>query len=410
MFKKEILQNQEKIVNVELKQRNFDIQEIIDILKLNKIIALIGSRRAWKTFLTFQIVKELIKKWILEKEELVYIDFSSILKKEIDIEDILESYISIFPNKKPFFIFDEIQELTDFPQKLIALLNKNYNIIITGSNAHMLSREISTLLRWKVYTKEIFPLSFKEFLDFKGLDFSKNNILLDKPKYIYEFWEFLRWWWFPEITLTDNEVAKENILKSYLDVMIYKDLQDRYNIKNDYVLKFFIKRILGSFGKEVNISKIYNDLKSNNVKVSKDTLYNFYEYLTDIYLISPLNNYWSQIKWLKKVYLTDISFAFFARDADFWKRLENIIYKILKEKFSEIFFLKKNYEIDFYIPKINTYIQVVYTLNDENIERETKTLLKQSWKKILLYFEKTQDFKIEWIECMDCIEFLKIFH
>jgi len=65
----------------------------------------------------------------------------------------------------------------------------------------------------------------------------------------------------PEIVLTQNEFVKENILKNYLDVMIYKDLQDRYGIKNDFALKFFIKRILNTFSKELNINKIYNELK-----------------------------------------------------------------------------------------------------------------------------------------------------
>ncbi|MDP3380013.1 MAG: hypothetical protein Q8S84_00210 [bacterium] len=67
--------------------------------------------------------------------------------------------------------------------------------------------------------------------------------------------------------MTENEIVKENILKTYLDVMIYKDLQDRYSIKNDYVLKFFIKRVLSTFSKELNINKIYNELKGNNIKI-----------------------------------------------------------------------------------------------------------------------------------------------
>lgn len=394
MFKKEILENQKKILNVSLIKRNFDISEITDIFKLNKIIALIGSRRAWKTFLTFQIVKELIEKNLLDIEELVYIDFSWILKKDIDLNSLEEDYFSLFPDRKPLFIFDEIQELENFPEKLISLLNKWYKIIITWSNAHLLSKELSTILRWKVYSKEIFPLDFKEYLKFNDIWYTKNDLILNKSKYKYEFEKFLKWWGFPEIVLSDNEIVKENILKTYLDVMIYKDLQDRYNIKNDYVLKFFIKRVLSTFSKELNINKIYNELKSNNIKVSKDSLYNFYEYLDDIYLIWNLNNYWAQIKWLKKTYLIDVSFANFVWNDDLWKRFENFVYLELKKKYSEIFFLHKNYEIDFYIPIDNKYIQVVYNLNYENLERETKNLAKQNWEKILLYFEKDTNLNI----------------
>lgn len=395
MFKKEILENQKKILNVDLIERNFDIKELTDVFKLNKIIALIGSRRAGKTFLTFQIVKELIKKNKLSIENIVYIDFSWVLDKDIDLNYVEEEYFSLFPDKKPFFIFDEIQELENFPEKLLRLLNKWYKIIITWSNAHLLSKEISTILRWKVYDKEVFPLDFREYLRFNNIWYTKNDLILNKSKYKHEFEKFLKWWWFPEIVLTNNEIVKENILKTYLDIMIYKDLQDRYNIKNDYVLRFFIKRVLFTFGKELNINKIYNELKSNNIKISKDTLYNFYGYLGDIYLISNLNNYWAQIKWLKKTYLIDVSFANFVWNDDLWKRFENFVYLELKKKYSEIFFLKKNFEIDFYIPWENKYIQVIYNLNYENVERETKNLIKQGWERILLYFEKEESLKID---------------
>jgi hypothetical protein len=174
--------------------------------------------------------------------------------------------------------------------------------------------------------------------------------------------------------------------------MIYKDLQDRYKIKNDFALNFFIKRVLITFWKELNINKIFNELKSQQVKIWKDSLYNFYEYLHNIYLIQPLDNFWSRIKWLKKNYLIDVSFANLIWNSDFWQRFENFIFLELRKKYNEIYFLNKNYEIDFYIPVENKFIQIVYNLNYENLERETKNLLKQDWVKILIYFEKE-----EWI-------------
>lgn len=407
MLKKEILQNQKKILDLKLVKRNFDIDEIIDVFELNKIIALIWSRRAGKTFLTFQIVKELIEKNILKIENIIYIDFSSILNKNIDLDELVSDYFYLFPDKRPFFIFDEIQELDNFPEKVISLLNKWYKILITWSNAHLLSKEISTILRWKVYSKEIFPLNFLEYLKFNNISYSKNDLIINYSKYKLEFNNFLKWWGFPEIVLSKNEIIKENILKTYLDVMIYKDLQDRYNIKNDYVLKFFIKRVLSTFSKELNINKIYNELKSSNIKISKDSLYNFYEYLDDIYLISSLPNYWSQIKWLKKTYLIDVAFSNLLWNDDLWKRFENFVYLELSKKYSEVFFLNKTYEIDFYIPLEEKYIQVVYFLNYENLERETKYLAKQKWEKILLYFEKEKNLIIpDWIDLLSFSEFI----
>ena len=394
MFKKGILENQRKILELNLIKRDFDINEILEVLNLNKIICLVWPRRAGKTFLTFQITKELINKKIISLENIVYIDFSWILDKNIDLELVENSFFELFPDKKPFFIFDEIQELNNFPEKLIKLLNKWYNILITGSNAHLLSKEISTILRWKVYTKEVFPLSFKEFLKFKNINFSKNDLILNKPKYKHLFSQFLKWGGFPEITLTENEFVKQNILKTYFDIMIYKDLQNRYKIKNDFALSFFIKRVLVNFSKELNINKIFNELKSQWTKIWKDSLYNFYEYLQNIFLIEPLSNFWAKIKWFKKVYLVDVSFANLVWNNDLWQRFENIVFWELRKNYSEIYFLKKTYEIDFYIPSKNKYIQVVYNLNFENLKRETKNLLKQNWEKILIYFEKQEQLEI----------------
>lgn len=192
MFKKEILENQKRILDLKFIKRDFDLNEIVSVLGLNKIISLVWVRRAWKTFLTFQIVRWLIEKKILDLENIVYIDFSWILDKNLDLEKIEDSFFELFPDKKPFFIFDEIQELENFSEKLIKLLNKWYKILITWSNAHLLSRDISTILRWKVYTKEIFPLSFKEFLKFKNISFSKNDFILNKSRYKSEFQNFLQ--------------------------------------------------------------------------------------------------------------------------------------------------------------------------------------------------------------------------
>jgi len=376
-------------------------------LSLNKIISFIWSRRAGKTFLTFQLTKDLIERKIIDIENVVYIDFSWILNKNIDLESIQNSYFELFPDKKPFFIFDEIQELNNFSQKLIKILNKWYKILITWSNAHLLSKEISTILRWKVYTKEIFTLDFKDYLKFRNIKFSKNDLILNISKYKFEFTNFLKWWWFPEIVLVENEFVKENILKNYFDIMIYKDLQDRYKIKNDFALNFFIKRVLTTFWKELNINKIFNDLKSLQIKIWKDSLYNFYEYLHNIYLIEPVDNFWAKIKWLKKNYLIDVSFANLIWNNDFWQRFENFVFFELRKKYSEIYFLNKNYEIDFFIPLENKFIQVVYNLNYENVERETKNLFKQKWEKIIIYFEKEDWIKIdEWIKIIDFSDFI----
>jgi len=193
MFSKEILENQERIFQVALKERPFDVREIVQVWKLEKIVALVGSRRVGKTFLSFQILRNLVSTGQIEKEDILYFDFSSLLEKHINLDVLLDDYFTLFPERKPVCFFDEIQELENFPAKLIALKNRGFRILITGSNAHLLSRELSTILRGKVYTKEIFPLDFREFLSFREMVYTKNDSLKNTGKYKKMFLEYLEW-------------------------------------------------------------------------------------------------------------------------------------------------------------------------------------------------------------------------
>ncbi len=99
---------------------------------------------------------------------------------------------------------------------------------------------------------------------------------------------------FPELVLSTNENFRENILKDYLDILIYKDLLERYKIENEFVVRYLIKRLVSSNTKQVNINKIYNDLKSLNVKVGKTSLYNNLVYLENIFFIKQIPNYFSE--------------------------------------------------------------------------------------------------------------------
>lgn len=109
--------------------------------------------------------------------------------------------------------------------------------------------------------------------------------------------------------LVDNPAIKENLIKNYLNVLIYKDLIERYRIENEYVIKYLIRSLILSNTKEINVSKIFNELKSKNVSVSKNTLYNYVEYLENIFFIKKVTNYYSP-KGFYKIYLYDVSYTF----------------------------------------------------------------------------------------------------
>ena len=393
MLKEIILRFQQRIPTLEIKPRHINTRELQEALSLGKIVALLGPRRAGKTWITYQLVQTYIQQNIYTIEQIVYIDMWHMLDKKITGQAIIEAHQQLFGLDSGLIIIDEVQELEQFPEVLLYLISVWYHILITGSNAHLLSKEISTLIRGKVYTKEIFPLDFKEFLSFKWYTLTPHDIIRTPWKTKKTFEEYLTQGGFPEITLATQDIVKENIIKDYLNVMIYKDLVDRYNIRNEYVLRYCIKRICSGFTKERNYTKVHNELKSQWIKVSKDTLHEYIYYLENVYFIDTISNRRTKIKWLKKPYIIDSAFLYMNSAHDIWKRLENTIYLHLRRKHTEIYFMKQTQEIDFYIPDTNTYIQITHTLTHNNKERELAWFKKiTTGNKILIYISNETDF------------------
>lgn len=405
MFKQIILDNQDLIKNIEVIKRDYEFFD--DLLSIKKIVSFVWPRRTGKTFLMYDFVKQLIRKWEIELEQVVFIDFSLYSWLELDSNLLLENYKELFPNKKPFFVFDEIQDIFNFKVFVISLYNKQFQIFLSWSNSNLLSSELATHFRWRVFQYNILPLTFKEVLIFNNIEYKNNYSTLEKAKNKSILKEILEYWTFPEIVLSKNNVFKIDNLKTYLDILIYKDLLERYKIDNEFSLRYLIKSLTLWFTKQVNINKIYNELKSQNIKIWKTTLYEYYQYIKNIFYIFEINNYFSQ-KWAKKSFLYNLGFnKLLWNKINYWQSFENLIFIELKKKFDKIYFKKNGSEIDFFIEKENLNIQVCYELNINNLEREIKPFLKSEWRNIIIYNSKENLLKIpEYIENFSFMEFI----
>ena len=407
MFKQKILDNQEKIKNISLIKR--DIEFNSEILWLNKIISFVGPRRAWKTYFMYQVAKDLIGNWKLNYEEIVFLDFSEILQKKIDFDKILENFLEIYPDKKPFFIFDEVQDIENFREWIIWLFNKWYKIFISWSNAKLLSQEISTEFRWRNFEIFILPLSFKEFVKFKNWEFSekietKNFYSTQENALIKNlFLEFLKYWAYPEIALIDNIQLKEWIIKDYFNLLVYKDLKERYKIDNDFALKYLVSEISKNTWEEFSINKIYTNLKSQWIKIWKDTLYNYLIYLENIFFSKRILNFYSP-KGASKNYLFDLSFwnVFSQNNENCEKKFENAVFlELLRKNNSNLsnnsIYFKKilTREISFFDEINNCDIQVEFKLEEKSkkLDKIIKNLKKSSEENLkinkkIIYFDK----------------------
>ena len=359
------------------------VERDMEIRFAGKINSIIGPRRAGKTFFIYQKINQLKSK---NKDKIIYINFEDerlfpIKKEELDL--ILEAYYELYPENKGmklYVFFDEIQEVPLWELFVRRLYDQeDVEICITGSSSKLLSREIATQLRGRTLTYFIYPLSFKEFLRAKGVTlerhFEYKSLRYQLKKLLQEYIEFGG---FPEIVDKD-QALKTKILQEYFDLIFYKDMVERYKIRNFGVVKEMLLYLVNTTSFYFSTNKYYNLLKSQGKKISKNTLFTYLSCITDInfmFLVPKYGKLKEQLANPKKVYVIDtglVNAIAFKVSKDTGKLYENIVFIELKRRGKEIYYWKNKHECDFLIKegeKIKEVIQVCFELTEENKERE----------------------------------------
>lgn len=360
-------------------------------IKLTKefITSIIGARRVGKTYFLFNLINK-----IKDRRKVLYIDFDMPEFLDFDgknLKELVNLHLQLFGSLEYIF-FDEIQNIKNWHLGLKEIYEeKKYFIFITGSSSKLLSKELATQLRGRTITYTLYPLSLREILAIKNLTFRKNIISTSElNKILFEFNQYLKFGGYPQI-FKEPEL-KDQIVKDYKDLVLFRDIVERYNIKNIYVIKRFFEYLISSFAKEISIDKFYNYLKSQNVSLSKKTLYNYLDYFESSLFFHFLRTYKIKER-IKKVYLNDIVFV----DRNEGRKLENIVFIELKKMEENIYYFKNNFECDFVIPS-KAAIQVVWELNEDNKKREINGLLEamryfRIKKGIILTYNQQQEIK-----------------
>jgi uncharacterized protein len=371
VIKRIILENDEFIRKVQVKKRDYELDPAANFV-------ICGIRRCGKSFLLFQQIKALLEK---NNEGVpVYINFEDERFIEFNsghFDMIIESGYELY-QKQPVFYFDEIQNIDGWEKFARRLADTGYNIYISGSNAKMLSREISTTLGGRCMIREVYPLSFREYLSFHAVDTPENYEFSDKRfKIKNQFEQYFRFGGFPELSKYQN--PREYLSNIFMKVF-YGDLVVRNSIQNEQILKLLIKKIAESVNNETSLNRIRNLIKSTGLQIGSNTITDYLSYLRDAYLIFPLENFVSSFaerESKKKYYFIDqgILNLFLTRQDS--KLLENIVFLHLFRKYGEdLFYFKRKTEVDFYVPSEHQLIQVSYSLSEaETRKREITALL-----------------------------------
>ncbi len=392
VFKKIIVESQQ----FKPKLINRDIQIPVDTYK---VITLYGSRRSGKTYRFFQTMKQLENEGV-DPTAILYINFEDerILPfcKE-DWEFLLEAYYELYPEniqKEKYLFLDEIQE-TELWDKFVRRLAEkgDTHIFITGSSSKLLSREIATSLRGRTLSYMLMPLSFTEFLRFKGQVVEKNSEYSEQRHKLKKYFnEYLQFGGFPEI-INQAEQIKRQILQGYFELTFYKDLVERYQIRNFGLMKELMRYLITHFSSLFSVGGYYNYLKSAGQKIGKDTLFEYVSQLEEVNLVKIVSLFDYSLKRQtinpKKIYCIDtglISVVSSQFSENRGRYLENMVFLELLRRKKEIYYYKdkknKEKEIDFFITEKGNPKQLIQVTADmtapEVKEREIGTLIKAS--------------------------------
>lgn len=350
---------------------------------INKVVSLIGPRRCGKTYMLYNLIFKLSKK--LSRENLIYINFEDdrlFPFNEESLDDFITAYYELYPSKKDetvYFFFDEMQDVPNWEKFVRRLYDtEDCRIYLTGSSSKLLSKEIATSLRGRTLPYEAFPLSFSEFLSFKKI---KTTTTGTQQKALLKnaLEEYLQKGSYPETVGLDKYTANR-VLNEYIDLVIYRDLADRYAIKNTKLLKYLIKHLFVNMSNPLSINKLFNDLKSQGYSLSKNTLYDFMGYLEDAFIFFNVQKH-SKSEREKavnpnKVYGIDTGMRqAFVFAPDYGRMYENTVYLHLRRQTENIHYYLGKQEVDFYLEDQQKIINVCYDLNEFSTrQREIKGL------------------------------------
>lgn len=386
--------NKELIKEIIIENENFIMQQIKNVydresvllpsLDVKKACLFYGVRRSGKSFLLFYIFKQNPKKSI-------YIDFEDerlTNLNSLDLEKIREAFFELKPEllneKDIFFLFDEIQNIKQWEKFVRRLVEKEQiNVFCAGSSSKITPNSIHTALRGRVWSVEVVPFSFREFLKTRGFDLSDKKLFYDDNKIIIKnsFDEYLKFGGFPEVIFSKSEFEKKKILKEYLHAMFFRDLVERYEVKNITLLEALWDKLFSSFSTKFSLTSFYKQFK-DKFPFSKDSLFSYYKYFIDSMLLYEVRTFsestYKRLRNPAKIYLIDVGLAKKTTSLDLGKLLENVVFIELKRRGNEIFYFDEKAECDFVVKMEDKFdiFQVTWELNKENETREIFGLIQ----------------------------------
>ncbi|EMO0988284.1 ATP-binding protein, partial [Listeria monocytogenes] len=374
------------------------LKQLIQFKDADFIKVITGVRRSGKSVL-LMLYKEYLLQEGVQENHIIHINFESFEYQTVTTEEKFRQKLDeLLPedDKKVYLLFDEIQMVEGW-QRVVNGIRVSFNsdIIITGSNANMLSGEIATLLSGRYIEIPIYPFSFSEFLHVKGIE-------SDSRKVDSAYDEYEKYGGFPSVVIAEESI-KDTILSGIFDTIVLNDVALRAGVKDATALKSIIRFLADNVGQLVNASKIVNTLKSEGVDTTVHTVNRYLDLLENGYLFYRAKQYdirgREYLRTNGKYFIIDTGLrrnAVGRKDGNYSNRLENIVYiELLRRGYTVDVGKLDSKEIDFVARKLDEtlYIQVAYELPNNRHETDNLLNIKDNYKKIVVtgrYYETAQ--------------------
>ena len=355
---------------------------------------ILGQRRVGKSYLLRMIIYHLINERKVRPENILYLnkdihELDFINNSKQLLQAIEEYRNNLRPEGRIYIFLDEVQEIKDWEKVANSLsqdYKNDYELFISGSNANLLSAELSTYLSGRYISFEVFPFNYNEFLGINKTEKGRESFI-----------EYFQSGGIPESYFLADQEMKINYYSSLRDSIVLRDIVHRYKVRDVYLLEKLIDFIIDSIGSYFSVNSVVNYLKSSGYKANGETVGSYIQFLQDAYFIHRSARFDIRGKKIlsgeKKYYLNDLGFKYFLSssfDFGIGKYLENAVFLHLKRHGYSVYTGKiKGREIDFIAEKdrIKKYIQVAYLLTDEAvIEREFRNLelINDNFEKIVI--------------------------
>lgn len=386
------------------------LKDLIDVIGTPDIKIITGVRRSGKSKLL-----EMFKNYIIENIKnynIIGINFNLVkfdnLRDYISLNNYIEKqYIE---GKNNFVLIDEVQMCKEFERTINSLhAEEKFDIYITGSNAFLLSSDLATLFTGRTYEIQIYPFSFKEFIEY----FKYENIQDAFEKYVLEGGMSGSY-------IYNDVKQKYNYINEVYNALIVRDIQQKYNIQNIGLMDSLTEFLMDNVSNLTSYRKVANKLNENNINTNDKTISNYINYLCDAFAFYKIRRYDIQgkryLSSVDKYYLVDQTFKYAklgTKNMNYGRIYENIVAIELLRRGYEVYVGELyNAEIDFVAMKMNEkiYIQVSDNISDDKtFEREVRPPLlkiKDAYPKMIISRTRHEDYQYEGIQIYDLANWL----